>query len=360
MRFGLTGCHGGLDGLALDEQTELIQEAEHLGYESIWLNEEHFQAGGRFCLSPGTHASYLAARTERLRLGFSVLLVPLHDPLRLAEEIASLDQLSGGRVEVGISRGGNERYHHAFGIEYAQRTTRYLEALACMHAFWAGDGPVDFAGEHFTYNAVEMTPKPVQRPHPPIHVGARDPDSVRRAAISGYALLEGPVQSLEYSLLDVQAYRSGAASVGRVVDPNALTFGRVVFLAEDDARARAQALATPRRLVVVLLVLAPRLVLYISMFVGRFGVAPAGVLQILGSRVLPFVSASADASTTVVLDVRLHRVPLARLVGAGLSVSGAAFQDRFRNALVSPDILGVSAAAGFGAALAIPLSAIAH
>jgi alkanesulfonate monooxygenase SsuD/methylene tetrahydromethanopterin reductase-like flavin-dependent oxidoreductase (luciferase family) len=241
MRFGLTGCHGGLDGLALDEQTELIQEAEHLGYESIWLNEEHFQAGGRFCLSPVTHASYLAARTERLRLGFSVLLVPLHDPLRLAEEIASLDQLSGGRVEVGISRGGNERYHHAFGIEYAQRTTRYLEALACMLAFWAGDGPVDFAGEHFTYNAVEMTPKPVQRPHPPIHVGARDPDSVRRAAISGYALLEGPVQSLEYSLLDVQAYRSGAASVGRVVDPNALTFGRFVFLAEDDARARAQA-----------------------------------------------------------------------------------------------------------------------
>jgi iron complex transport system permease protein len=88
-------------------------------------------------------------------------------------------------------------------------------------------------------------------------------------------------------------------------------------------------------------------VLYISMFVGRFGVAPAGVLQILGSRVLPFVSASADASTTVVLDVRLPRV----LLAAPASVSGAAFQDMFRNALVSPDILGVSAAAGFGAAL---------
>ena len=241
MPFGLTGCNGGLDGLSLEEQAALIQQAEHLGYESIWLNEEHFQAGGRVCLSPITHASYLAARTERLRLGFSVLLVPLHDPLRLAEEIASLDQLSGGRVEVGISRGGNERYHRAFGVEYAQRTTRYLEALECMQAFWTGDGPVDFAGEHFAYTGIEMTPKPVQRPHPPIHVGARDPDSVRRAAIAGYALLEGPVQSVHFSQLDVEAYRAGAASVGRVAGPDELTFGRFVFLAEDDARAHEQA-----------------------------------------------------------------------------------------------------------------------
>jgi FecCD transport family len=114
----------------------------------------------------------------------------------------------------------------------------------------------------------------------------------------------------------------------------------------------------PHRVIVVLLVLAPLMAFYVSLFVGRFGVAPLTVLQILGSRLLPFaISVPADAATTVIMDVRLPRVLLAMLAGAGLAISGAAFQGMFRNPLVSPDILGVSAAAGFGAALAILLSA---
>jgi iron complex transport system permease protein len=96
----------------------------------------------------------------------------------------------------------------------------------------------------------------------------------------------------------------------------------------------------------------------VSLFIGRFGVSPGTVIQILASRVLPLlVTAPADASTTVLLDVRLPRVLVAMLAGAGLSITGAAFQGMFRNPLISPDILGVSAAAGFGAALAILLSA---
>ena len=131
----------------------------------------------------------------------------------------------------------------------------------------------------------------------------------------------------------------------------------------DPVKPTAATAAVPRRVglplsaIVVLLVAAPFAAFYVSLFVGRFGVSPGQVLQILGSRVLPFVSVPADAATTVVMDVRLPRVLLAMLAGAGLSISGAAFQGMFRNPLVSPDILGVSAAAGFGAALAILLSA---
>jgi len=113
----------------------------------------------------------------------------------------------------------------------------------------------------------------------------------------------------------------------------------------------------PPAAVVSVLIVAPLVAFYISLFVGRFGVSPGQVMQILASRVTPFVSVPADAATTVVLDVRLPRVLVAMLAGAGLSISGAAFQGMFRNPLVSPDILGVSAAAGFGAALAILLSA---
>jgi iron complex transport system permease protein len=109
--------------------------------------------------------------------------------------------------------------------------------------------------------------------------------------------------------------------------------------------------------VVALLIAAPLVTVYVSLFVGRFAVAPEQVMQILLTRIFGLGGVATDASTAVVIDVRLPRVLIALLAGAGLSISGASFQGMFRNPLVSPDILGVSAAAGFGAALAILLSA---
>jgi alkanesulfonate monooxygenase SsuD/methylene tetrahydromethanopterin reductase-like flavin-dependent oxidoreductase (luciferase family) len=236
----VTGCFGGLDGLTIDERLDLLQEAESLGYESIWLNEEHFAAEGRLCLAPIPLASYLAARTETLRLGFSVLQLPLHEPLRLAEEISTLDVLSKGRVNVGISRSGLPRYHEGFGNPIEERTDRFAEALEIMEKLWSSDEPVSHRGRFHHYESVVLSPKPIQQPHPPIYVGARDPSSVRRVAAGGYRLIEGVVQALSYTFEDVAAFRDAARQIGRRLGPEDVTIGRYVFVAKTDAEAREE------------------------------------------------------------------------------------------------------------------------
>ncbi len=240
MHFGVTGCFGGFEGLTLSERVALLQEAERLGFESIWLNEEHFAAEDRLCLAPIPLNAFLAGQTERLRLGFSVLQLPVHDPLRLAEDIANLDYLSNGRVEFGVSRSGNERYHRGFGSPMEERTDRFYEALDCILTFWTARGTVSHHGRFYHYEDVDLTPKPIQKPHPPVHIGARDPVSVRRVAASGHKLIEGIIQALSYTYADIEAFRAGAADAGRTVGPDDITFGRWVFVAETDDKAREE------------------------------------------------------------------------------------------------------------------------
>ncbi len=241
MHFGITGCSGGLDGLSLDERLALIEESERLGFESIWLNEEHFAGQDRLCLSPIPLLSYLAGRTERLRLGFSVLQLPFHNPLRLAEDIATLDVLSRGRVEFGVSRSGNEIYHRGFGIPSSERTERFDEGLECVELFWNASSPVSHHGRFWNFDGVVLSPGTYQQPHPPIHIGARNHESVKRVAKGGHLLIEGVVQAISYTYSDVAAFREGAAEVGRIVSPADISIGRYVFVAEDDTTAVEEA-----------------------------------------------------------------------------------------------------------------------
>ena len=112
MRFDLSGCGAGLDEAATDV-FRLGRLAESLGHDGLWINEEHFGQGSRVCLSPILLATALAIQTRTIRIGYSVLVLPLYEPIRLAEEIATLDVLSGGRVDLGVSRGYTSRYFEA-------------------------------------------------------------------------------------------------------------------------------------------------------------------------------------------------------------------------------------------------------
>jgi alkanesulfonate monooxygenase SsuD/methylene tetrahydromethanopterin reductase-like flavin-dependent oxidoreductase (luciferase family) len=127
MRFGLSGSLGGLEAHGPDSIVTRARRAERLGFDSVWFNEEHFTQPdtprGRRLLSPIVLAAAVAAATTTLRVGFSVLLVPLHHPLRLAEEIATLDVLSGGRVNFGVSRANGDRYRIPFGYDESRRGT---------------------------------------------------------------------------------------------------------------------------------------------------------------------------------------------------------------------------------------------
>ncbi len=230
--IGLSGCGGGFESVSSDEIVQLAQDAERLGFDAIWLNEEHLhgsnlEAEGRRCLSPLILASAILARTRTLRVGFSVLLLPLHHPIRLAEDIATLDVLSGGRVDLGISRGGNGRFMAAYGISRDEMDKRFDDTLETVLKAWKG--PMDFGG---TMESVE--PKPVQRPHPPIFVGTHTPATVEWTARSGYSLIchgitnAGNVQRLLQSFKDAGG------------DPGKVPVGRFVYVSETDRSARRE------------------------------------------------------------------------------------------------------------------------
>jgi len=163
MRFELSGCGAGLDETGKD-LLGLGPLAESLGYDGLWINEEHFGQGARTCLSPILLATALAMRTRKIRIGFSVLVLPLFEPIRLAEEIATLDVLSEGRVDLGVSRGNTSRYFEAWGLDYENRSDEFSSCFEKLIRYWT-EPKVDIGSR-----SESIEPKCLQRPHPPIFV----------------------------------------------------------------------------------------------------------------------------------------------------------------------------------------------
>ena len=180
----------------------LGREAEDRGFESIWVAEHvvlfddyesryPYAADGRFpgggdtgLLEPLTALTYLAAVTDRIRLGTGICLVPQRNPVYTAKQVVDLDCLSGGRVDFGIGVGWLREEFEAVAAPFAQRGTRTDEYLQVMRSLWTDDVS-SFEGEHYTLPPCRMYPKPVQRPHPPIHVGGESDAALKRVASFG-------------------------------------------------------------------------------------------------------------------------------------------------------------------------------
>jgi probable F420-dependent oxidoreductase len=180
----------------------LGREAEDRGFESIWVPEHvvlfddyesryPYAADGRFpgggdtgLLEPLTALTYLAAVTNRIRLGSGICLVPQRNPVYTAKQVVDLDCLSGGRVDFGIGVGWLREEFEAVAVPFARRGARTDEYLQVMRALWT-DEVSSFEGEHYTLPPCRMYPKPVQQPHPPIHVGGESAAAMRRAARHG-------------------------------------------------------------------------------------------------------------------------------------------------------------------------------
>lgn len=159
--------------------------AEELGIDALWVTEHHFVEG--YAPTPTTLVAMLAARTQRARLGTAVLVGPLHHPVRLAEQLAVIDLVSGGRVELGIGLGWAIREYACFGVDPQQRVSVLHEIVDVLRLAWTGD-TFSYKGRHFQFEDVRMLPKPVQRPHPPIWGGATSPDGAHRVARWGLGL----------------------------------------------------------------------------------------------------------------------------------------------------------------------------
>ena len=196
-----------------DSGLEQMLAAESLGYQSVWIAEHHFNDYG-LCPAPQVLASFIAARTTTLRLGMGVSLLPLHHPVDLAEELAVLDVVSGGRLDVGIGRGGTLQDYQTFQSDREDARARVEEGIALMRQSWSG-APFDFQGRFHSAERLHVRPRPVQRPHPPLFIASNSEDSVLSAARLGLPTLSSffvPVDDLRRRHL---RYREAARAAGR-------------------------------------------------------------------------------------------------------------------------------------------------
>jgi alkanesulfonate monooxygenase SsuD/methylene tetrahydromethanopterin reductase-like flavin-dependent oxidoreductase (luciferase family) len=169
------------------ELEALCRELEGLGFDFIWLGEHHFGEAG-FTSNPLLSLAALARVTEEIRLGTYVLLLPFHHPLRIAEDAATVDILSGGRLDLGFGLGYRQIEFDGFEIDRAQRVGRLEEGIEIIRRAFTGE-PVDFAGRHFRVPGVKVTPTPLSRPAPPLWLAARSEKAARRAGRLGLNLL---------------------------------------------------------------------------------------------------------------------------------------------------------------------------
>ncbi len=190
-----------------------IQLEEELGYDAVWFGEHHYS--GYSFGSPPLMAMAAAARTKRIRLGTGVSLVPLHHPIRLAEEYAMLDVLSQGRLEYGIGRGFIKYAYEVFGVDEDENVRRYREGTDLLVKAWLADAPFSYQGEFYTLQDYSFFPKPRQQPHPPIYAaGAVTPESYEWAGSRGFHL------ATAFFIPDREAVRQGIAAYRRALTEN--------------------------------------------------------------------------------------------------------------------------------------------
>ncbi len=199
------------------ETLELVRLAESVGFDSAWVSEHHGSSDGYLpSLLPMLAA--FAAVTERIRLGTGVLLTPLHDPLRLAEDAAVVDQISGGRLILGLGLGWREEEFRMFGAPIADRARRTTETIEVLRRAWTGRR-FSFAGRTIELDRVKVTPVPAQPEGPPVYLGGTDERAVRRAGrlADGYITDAYPLDEARRAL---ELMEEGATSAGR--DPGTL------------------------------------------------------------------------------------------------------------------------------------------
>ena len=190
----------------------LATMAEASGFHTATIGHHHFMPGN--LSDPLTFLATVAARTEVLRVGTGIFQLPIHHPVRVAEQVATIDQISGGRVSLGVGMGWWPLEYEVHGSVFAQRGARMEEALQILRLVWTTEHAT-FNGHFHQFHDLTVHPRPVQRPHPPIWVAGVAPAAVDRAARLGDAWLWGPVQSLTAGGRCLDQYRRVAAAAGR-------------------------------------------------------------------------------------------------------------------------------------------------
>jgi probable F420-dependent oxidoreductase len=212
-----------------------LTRAEELGFDSAWTQEQLLGSWNQF--APIETMTYAAACTERLRLGCVVFVSTLYSPVHLAKSLSTLDQLTGGRIEIGVGTGGRGRPFAAFGLDGARYVTRFTEGIALMKALWTEDR-VTFDGEFWQLRDAAMEPKPAQKPYPPLWLGGAAPAAVRRAVTLGTGFFGAGSAPTAAFADQVVAVRAALADAGRPAD--GFRIAKRVYIAVDSNAGRAR------------------------------------------------------------------------------------------------------------------------
>jgi alkanesulfonate monooxygenase SsuD/methylene tetrahydromethanopterin reductase-like flavin-dependent oxidoreductase (luciferase family) len=245
MRFGLFGSatarHGGPDvdsGHGYRQFVDYNVEAEALGYHATFLVEHHFTGFGQVSASLAL-LTWVAAKTRTLRLGTAVLVLPWHNPVLLAEQAATIDLLSGGRLDFGVGKGYRHNEFAGFCVPIAEADARFNESLDVIMKAWTSKQRFSHCGKYWQFEDIIVEPPTAQKPHPPMWMGAGNPDSIRQVAARGYNLLLDQFASFETVGERIAIYRDELQKHGRAFDPLNVGVTRAFFVAKDAAEKEA-------------------------------------------------------------------------------------------------------------------------
>jgi alkanesulfonate monooxygenase SsuD/methylene tetrahydromethanopterin reductase-like flavin-dependent oxidoreductase (luciferase family) len=230
---------GRTDGEAFDEAMEQVDAAERFGLDVIWLAELHFEPRRSVLSAPLSIASAIAARTRRIKIGIAVQVLPLCHPLRLAEEAATVDQLSHGRLIFGAGRSGVAQTYEAYGVSYAESRDRFREILDIVEQAWTKPS-FSYEGKYHSFKDVAVVPKPYQKPFPPIRIAASTPDTFPAIGRRGVPVFASVRHTTWSDLAEqVRSYHDAWQEAGHP-GRGQVFVSAPTYVAETEERARAE------------------------------------------------------------------------------------------------------------------------
>jgi alkanesulfonate monooxygenase SsuD/methylene tetrahydromethanopterin reductase-like flavin-dependent oxidoreductase (luciferase family) len=218
---------------------EQVKLAEEVNFDSAWISEHHFLEDG-YCPSPLVTASAMAAVTKRIKIGTGALILPLNNPIKIAEDSAVVDNISNGRLILGVALGYRKEEFDGFGIPMKHRPSRMEEGIDVIVKSWT-DNNFSHEGKRYKFHKLNVTPKPVQKPYIPIYIGAFEEPAIRRAGRLGYPLLIGPGRTMQMVRDTMNIYNDASRKIGKNSDAAEHILLREAYVAEDKKRAKEEA-----------------------------------------------------------------------------------------------------------------------
>jgi alkanesulfonate monooxygenase SsuD/methylene tetrahydromethanopterin reductase-like flavin-dependent oxidoreductase (luciferase family) len=222
------------------ETVEQVVHADEIGFDVAWLAELHFFRPFSIMPTPLIMATAIAQKTRRIRMGTGVSLLPFHHPLRLAEEAATVDILSDGRLDLGVGRGTIAVHFQGFNVSREESRERFEESIEIIEKAWTTES-FSYHGKHYEVPETAVVPKPIQRPHPPLRIAANSPDTAAFAGLKGYdVLVASPINPMPGFFDHVRSYREALTKAGHQAEKRDVAALFFTNTAESVARSRAE------------------------------------------------------------------------------------------------------------------------